>query len=115
MSTALYVVGTLRAKAGQEAELGRRAAALVAPTRAEAGCLGYVMHRSDEDPATYMAYEHYRSRADFEAHFKTPHVVAFEASLDEVLAQPPDIRTFTAYAADAPATSGTPMPQQASA
>jgi quinol monooxygenase YgiN len=47
-------------------------AALVAPTRAESGCINYDLHRSNDDPSVWMLYENWRSPDDLEQHFKRP-------------------------------------------
>jgi quinol monooxygenase YgiN len=79
-------VAIARAKPGQEKELGRRMAALVAPTLAEPGCINYDLHRSNSDPGTWMFYENWRTQADLDAHMKTAHFTGFFAKADEVLA-----------------------------
>ncbi len=44
---------------------------LAAATRREAGNLFYAVHRSATDPAQFLIYEQYRSRADLELHQRT--------------------------------------------
>jgi quinol monooxygenase YgiN len=79
-------VAIAKAKPGQEDELGRRMADLIAPTLAEPGCINYDLHRSNSDPGTWMFYENWRTQADLDAHMKTAHFTAFFAKADEVLA-----------------------------
>jgi quinol monooxygenase YgiN len=79
-------VAIAKAKPGQDEELGRRMAALVAPTLAEPGCINYDLHRSNSDPGTWMFYENWRTQADLEAHMKSAHFANFFAKADEVLA-----------------------------
>ncbi len=81
----LTAMGLARAKPGREAELGRRLAGLVAPTRAEPGCLAYDLHRSQTDPAVWVLIEAWRSPADLAAHVESAHLQAFLAQADEVL------------------------------
>src|SRR6516162_1566156 len=50
MAKQLTLLAIIKAKADQANELGRRLAALVAPTRAESGCINYDLHRSNDDP-----------------------------------------------------------------
>ena len=85
MDRVLTAMGIARARPGQEEELGRRMAALVAPTRAEPGCISYELFRSSEDPALWMLFEQWRSQADLEAHIGSPHLQAFLADKHEVL------------------------------
>ncbi|MDX2266219.1 MAG: putative quinol monooxygenase [Hyphomicrobiales bacterium] len=94
MSEPLTLVAIITAKPGQEEELGRRLSALVAPTRLEPGCLNYDLHRSSDDPAVFMLYENWRSKADLDAHFEMPYLKDFLARMDEVLATDMDIRFF---------------------
>jgi len=86
----LIAIGVVRAKAGQEQELGRRMAALLAPTRAEPGCLAYDLFQSSEDSAVWVLLERWRSVADLDAHVSTDHMAAFLARSGEVLDGPPN-------------------------
>jgi len=95
MSKQLTLVAFITAKPGQEEELGRRLDALVAPTRKEAGCIDYDLHRSNEDPAIWMLYENWRSEDDLKAHFQTQSFKDFVARANEVLAGPMDLRRFS--------------------
>lgn len=95
MSEPLTLLAILSARPGQADELGRRLTALVAPTRLEPGCLNYDLHRSTDDPAIFMLYENWRSKADLDAHFEMPYLKNFLAGMDEVLAKEMDIRFFT--------------------
>lgn len=95
MSDQVTLVAVIKATPGQEEELGRRLAALVAPTREEEGCINYDLHRSADDAAVWMLYENWRSQADLDAHFKTPYLQDFLARQGEVLAEEMDIRLFS--------------------
>jgi quinol monooxygenase YgiN len=106
MPSKLTLVAFLRAKPGQSEELGRRLNALVDPTRAEAGCIGYDLHRSNEDKAVWMLYENWRSAADLDAHFEMPYLKEFVARLAEVVEGDMDLRRFTMTTE--PATAKTP-------
>lgn len=81
----LTIVAILRARAGREDELGRRLAELVTPTRAEAGCINYDLHRADTDPAVWVLYENWRSDADLDLHFAEPALVRLLADLEHLL------------------------------
>ena len=50
---------------------------LLASTRAEAGCIDYDLHRSDDEPGTFLFHETWKSRPLWEAHMQSPHLVAF--------------------------------------
>lgn len=75
--TPLTVVAKLKAKNGCEEQLGELLRSLVGPTRAEQGCINYDLHRSHEDPSLFIFYENWESRPLWEAHMRSPHLVAF--------------------------------------
>jgi quinol monooxygenase YgiN len=64
---------------GQEEKLAEQLRALVAPTRLEAGCLAYELHRDPENPGKFMFYERFCSQAALDEHLATPHFKAFLA------------------------------------
>lgn len=72
---------------------------MVAPTRQEAGCINYDLHRSNADPAIWMLYENWRSRDDLDLHFETPHLKAFLKDLDSLLGADMDLRYFSQISA----------------
>lgn len=95
MPTQLTLVVSLVAKPGLESELGQRLHALVTPTRAEAGCINYDLHRSNDDPAVWMIHENWRSQTDLDEHFRTPYLERFLAGRHEVLARDMDIGKYS--------------------
>ena len=95
MAQKLTLTATLRAKPGMEEELGRRLSALVEATRKEPGCINYDLHRSNDNPAVWMLYESWGSWADLDIHFATPYLKNFLAHMDEVLAEPYDMRFYS--------------------
>lgn len=90
MEHVLTAIGIVRAKRGQEDELGRRLTALIPPTCAEPGCISYELFQSTEDPAVWMLLERWRSAADLDAHVDSPHLQAFLLTKDEVIEGTPD-------------------------
>ncbi len=87
----LTVVAKIRAKPGLEARVQEELLALVAPTRAEAGCLNYDLHRSQEEPGLFLFYENWRSPQDLDAHLQTPHLQRFLSLAADLLAAPVEI------------------------
>ncbi len=77
MPEQITLIATVKAKPGTSEGLGERLAALVEPTRAEAGCINYDLHRSTEDADVWMFYENWRSKFDLDAHIQTPYLQAF--------------------------------------
>jgi quinol monooxygenase YgiN len=95
MSQPLTIIARMRAKAGQETRLKKELLGLVAPTRAEAGCLSYDLHQSQTDPALFVFYETWKSQADLDAHFETPHIKAILKIAPEMLEGAMDLSTWT--------------------
>ncbi len=61
--------------------------ALVAPTRAEAGCIGYDLHTDNNDPAHFVFYECWTDKAAMDQHMATPHIAAFRAATQGMIAK----------------------------
>ena len=70
--TPLTVIAKLKAKSGYEEQLYELLRGLVEPTRAEEGCINYDMHRSVEEPGTFMFYENWEGRRRWEVHVESP-------------------------------------------
>jgi quinol monooxygenase YgiN len=87
----LTVLARVRAKTGLEAEVFRMISDLIAPTRAEEGCINYVLHRSQDDPALFFLYENWRSRKDLDDHLATPYLQNFLGKVPDLLAEPVDL------------------------
>ena len=84
---ALTIVAHVHAEPGQEDALFAALKALVAPTLAEAGCTCYDLHRDDTDPAHFMFYETWDTRAHWMAHMEAPHLVAHQAATGGMVAR----------------------------
>jgi quinol monooxygenase YgiN len=91
----LTIVAILHARSGIEEELGRRLGELVDPSRAEAGCINYDLHRSNTDPAIWILYENWSSSEALEIHFATDLLVRLLADVDGMLAKPLQIHRLT--------------------
>ena len=79
---ALTVIARLKARSGSEEALAALCRGLVAPTRAERGCIAYDLHRSQDDPGLFMFTESWESRSLWEAHMKSAHLAAFGEQQD---------------------------------
>ncbi len=74
MQNRLGIIATLVAQEGKEDALESVLRNLIAPTRAEPGCLRYDLWVSRDDPSRFTFIEEWKSEADLEAHFETPHI-----------------------------------------
>lgn len=86
--TSVTVLVRLKARPGKEEELKNALAALLEPSRADAGCINYDCHTNPEDPSEFMFYENWTSKALLDAHLKTPHLIDFKAKMDDLLDGP---------------------------
>ena len=91
MATPLTVVARVRAKAGKEAQVREALMALIAPTRAEEGCINYDLHLSTEDPQLFLFHENWTSRAALDEHLQKPHLQELGAKAEELFDGPVEI------------------------
>jgi quinol monooxygenase YgiN len=91
MNASLTVIAHIRAKAGQESRVRQILQGLLAPTRAEVGCINYDLHQSQSDPAVFVFYENWESEGHLEAHARSAHIQSFQRLADETLAEPVQI------------------------
>jgi len=75
----------LRPRDGQELMLEAELRALIAPTRKEAGCLCYDLHRSAEGPVAYLLHEIWETREHHTAHTRTGHFLRWNARKDALI------------------------------
>ncbi len=80
----LTLIAKWKAKPGAEDQLYEALRSLVAPTLAEEGCINYDLHRSIEDPGTFMFYENWTTKAHWEQHMNAPHIQEFLAAKDDI-------------------------------
>ncbi len=83
---AIALVVTMHAKPGQELLLQAELSALIRPTRKEAGCILYDLHRSTDVPGDFLFYEIWASRDAHAEHKRTPHFLRWNARKDTLLA-----------------------------
>jgi len=90
----LRVIANLPAKPDKVDEVKALLLSLVAPTRAEAGCIKYDLLQSTSDPAQFTFDEEWTSDAALDAHLATPHVSGALGKMPLLLAGDPDIRRY---------------------
>ncbi|HET9400254.1 MAG TPA: putative quinol monooxygenase [Candidatus Acidoferrales bacterium] len=96
MNKQLTVIAFARARRSKIAEAREALFALVAPTRAEKGCINYDLHQSDEDPTQFVFYENWESDAALEAHANSPHLQAFRKISGAILDGPAELTRWRA-------------------
>lgn len=84
----LVSIAVLKAKSGQREALRESLLVLIEPTRAEPGCLDYVLFELRDEPGTFYMREAFTNSAALEFHKATPHFQAFAARAGNLLAEP---------------------------
>lgn len=92
------IIARISSKADAARQVADILTALVPPSRAEAGCLGYELFQDDECPQDFMTVEAWADGQAADAHLATPHVAEAIAKAASLLAQPPVIHRFTQLA-----------------
>jgi quinol monooxygenase YgiN len=90
----LTVIAKVRAKPGRERDVERELRALVAPTRAEKGCINYDLHVSHQDARVFMFHENWTDRTALDAHAASPHMIAWREKQGDMLAHGVEISLF---------------------
>ena len=55
---------------------------LIAPTRAEDGCIQYDLHLDNENPNFFVFYENWETRELWQTHMSAPHLAAYMKATD---------------------------------
>ena len=82
------VVATFKAKAGMEDTARDAIEALIAPTRAESGCINYDLHQSPDDPSVFMLYENWVSQKLLDEHLAMPYLQDILGKADDLFREP---------------------------
>ena len=79
---ALTILAQITAATGKEALVRAALEKLVAPTRAEQGCIQYDLHVDNENVGIFVFYETWETRDLWQAHMNAPHLAKYMASTD---------------------------------
>ena len=93
-STTIHVVARIVAKPEAVTQLQAVLAALLEPTRQEAGCHRYTLLQNRQDPTDFTFVEEWASDAAIDAHMQASHIQGAFAQAQELLAAEPDIRRY---------------------
>ncbi len=88
------VVATIVTKPEQADKVESHLRGLIAPSRLDAGCLSYDLHRDADAQNIFVFYETWESRAMLDAHLETPHLLAWRSKAPELI-QSMDVKVLT--------------------
>jgi quinol monooxygenase YgiN len=77
MSEQLTVVVRIKAKRGKEEHVKQELTKLLAPTRAEPGCINFDLHQAAEDTSLFLVHENWASEEDLNRHFEMAYLRAW--------------------------------------
>lgn len=83
----LIILAQITAAPGKEEFLHGELEKLVAPTRAEEGCVQYDLHRDNGNAGFFVFYEIWENRDLWQAHMNQPHLEAFRAATEGAVAE----------------------------
>ncbi len=83
----LTIVANIQADPGKIDRVKAELEKLIAPTRAEKGCLQYDLHRDNENPAHFMFYENWESRELWQVHMRAPHLAAYRKAVEGAITE----------------------------
>jgi quinol monooxygenase YgiN len=85
------LIALFKAKEGSEIILEEALRALADLSRAEPGCVGYILHRHEKDPLRLMLFENWKNQAVLDEHMEKPYFKTFAMRVPELLAEPIDV------------------------
>lgn len=91
----LRVVARIKAQPEKVFEVRELLSGLVEPTRKESGCVSYELLQNREDPTDFTFVEEWESDAALASHAVSDHIKATRLRLGPVVAEAPDIRTYS--------------------
>ncbi|WP_417840946.1 putative quinol monooxygenase [Terasakiella sp.] len=74
----LTIVAHITAKADKIEQVKAELEKLIAPTCQEEGCLQYDLHQDRDNPASFMFYENWQSRAMWQQHLASKHLAHYK-------------------------------------
>ncbi|UWQ85583.1 putative quinol monooxygenase [Leisingera caerulea] len=83
----LTIVANITANPGKTDLVKAELEKLIAITRAEDGCITYDLHQDNENPAHFMFYETWESRALWQTHMQAPHLAAYMDATEGAVAE----------------------------
>jgi quinol monooxygenase YgiN len=90
-SPLLTIVARIKAKPGMEEQMRQSLLGVLAPTRAESGCITFDLLIDKNDPTIFVLYENWKDQATLDAHFQQPYVKQVTKAYEEMSAEPLEV------------------------
>lgn len=87
----LFIFGRFHARLGDEQAVEAAITDVLAPSRAEAGCLSIHAFRSTRDPRLFYIHSRWIDEDAFENHASLPHTVRFLERVEPLIDHPLDV------------------------
>jgi len=84
----VYIFARFHARDGHAAALAAALRVVLAPTRAERGCLAINVFRSLRDPNLFYVHSRWIDEAAFDVHAELPHTRAFVQRIEALIDHP---------------------------
>jgi len=83
----LTIVATITAKPEKRKLVKRELLKLIAPTRAEKGCINYDLHQDNENENLFLFYENWENKALWQTHMANDHIAAYLKATEGAVAE----------------------------
>jgi quinol monooxygenase YgiN len=80
----LVIAGTIAIDPAHRQTAVEAALEMMRETRKEPGCISYVFSADLDDPGRFRIFEEWESQAALDAHFKAPHMAAFQRVVAQI-------------------------------
>jgi len=98
VANTLTVIARLTAQPGAAEQLQDHITQMVLSSRAEKGCIRYVLKRGVDDPNVFILVEEWRSRAAWDTHLTGKAITTFRASVPEGMIISREVHPLTTVA-----------------
>ena len=82
----ITILAQIQAKSGLGSALETHLRQVVAPSRAEADCVFYTLHRVEGNSDTFVFYEKWADKAALDTHIASPHYQTYRKEAEPLLA-----------------------------
>ncbi len=93
-SPPIIVAGEFMGKPEHRQEIIDLAASMFEPSRAEPGCIRYEFYEDPNSPSKFLFFEEWRSQADLDKHFETPHFKRFSERFFDLISGDLTVKAF---------------------